>query len=140
MFSLLKFTVSRALPCILILMLGSAQAMATEMVYAPVNPSFGGNPNNAPGLMSVAQAQNGFKAPVASPLDAFNVSLQKAILSRLATQAMTTMFGANRGLTPGNYDTAGYAIQVVDGGDGTLTITTTDKASGAVATFVISSN
>ena len=140
MFSHLTLTIRRVAPAVLILLSVATQAHATEMVYAPVNPSFGGNPNNAPGLMSVAQAQNGFKAPVASPLDAFNVSLQKAILSRLATQAMTTMFGANRGLTPGNYDTAGYAIQVVDGGDGTLTITTTDKASGAVATFVISSN
>ena len=122
------------------LMLGAAQVGATEMVYAPVNPSFGGNPNNAPGLMSIAQAQNQFKAPVVSPLEAFNLSLQRAILSRLSSQAIATMFGSNGGLKDGDYDTAGYLINVHDDHDGTLHITTTDKATGAISAFVISSN
>jgi|SRR5271169_2605695 curli production assembly/transport component CsgF len=32
-------------------------ALATEQVYHPVSPTFGGNPNNGPFLLSTAQAQ-----------------------------------------------------------------------------------
>jgi len=122
---------------ILMLLFGATQTRATEMVYAPVNPTFGGNPNNAPGLMSMAQAQNGFKAPVDSPIEAFNLSLQRSILSRLTSQSLNTMFGSSNKLVAGSYDTVGYTIQVVDDGDGTLHIITTEKATGAVASFDI---
>jgi curli production assembly/transport component CsgF len=32
-------------------------AFATEQVYRPVSPTFGGNPNNGPFLLSTAQSQ-----------------------------------------------------------------------------------
>ena len=115
----------------------SMTANTTELVYSPINPSFGGNPGNAAGLMGIAQAQNGFKAPVTSPLDNFNLSLQRAILSRLTTQTLSTMFGNNSSLIAGNYDTLGYAIAVTDDTHGTLTITTRDKTTGDFASFVI---
>lgn len=115
-------------------------ASATEMVYAPVNPSFGGNPNNAPGLMSIAQAQNGFTAPALTPIQSFNLSLQRAILSRLTSQSLTYMFGSGNTLSPGNYDTVGYKIAVTQTDPYTLTIVTTDKTSGATATFVVQSD
>ena len=73
--------------------LQAGPSCATELVYTPINPSFGGNPNNAPGLLAQANAQNKFKAPVKSDLDAFNDNLQKAILSRLSSQALTNLFG-----------------------------------------------
>src|ERR1700742_1786966 len=40
-----------------VLGIGSAPAMASEMVYHPVSPSFGGNPLNGSFLLSTAQAQ-----------------------------------------------------------------------------------
>jgi len=41
-----------------IIMLGSASAaVASEIVYHPVNPTFGGNPLNGSSLLSQAQAQ-----------------------------------------------------------------------------------
>jgi curli production assembly/transport component CsgF len=138
MFSHFSHTILCLLPVVLLLSVAT-QAYATEMVYAPINPSFGGNPNNAFGLMSIAQAQNGFKAPVDSPVQAFNLNLQRAILSRLSSQAMTTMFDSSRTLTAGNYDTVGYTIVVTDDGDSTLHITTTEKSTGNVATFNITS-
>ena len=113
-------------------------ASASEMVYTPVNPSFGGNPNNAPGLLAVAQAQNGHKAPTRSSLETFNNNLQNAILSRLSSETITTMFGRNSSLVPGFYDTANYTIKVTDSGGGVLTIETTDKLTGATATFTVS--
>ncbi|MDY7574740.1 curli assembly protein CsgF [Actimicrobium sp. CCI2.3] len=120
-------------------LLSCAGAGATELVYTPVNPSFGGNPNNAPGLLAAAQAQNGFKAPTNSPLQNFNNTLQSAILNRLSTDAVNTLFGRSNPLTPGTYDTASYTINIADTGGGNLTIQTTDKSSGATAIFTVSS-
>lgn len=132
------FTTTHFLSAILLL-LPATQTGAGEIVYAPINPSFGGNPNNAPGLMGIAQAQNNFTAPVLSPIDSFNLSLQRAILSRITSQTLNTMFGSNTKLTAGTYDTAGYIVQVADNGTGGLTIITTDKINGAVASFVVNS-
>lgn len=123
--------------CMLLL---SCSASATEMVYTPVNPSFGGNPNNAPGLMAAAQAQNGYRAPTRSALENFNNTLQSAILSRLSSESMTLMFGKSSALVPGSYDTVNYKITVTDSGNGVLTIETADKSSGAAATFTVSAS
>jgi curli production assembly/transport component CsgF len=54
--------------------IGSA-AIASEIVYHPVNPSFGGNPLNGTALLSQAQAQgqgvkSGSQGPDLSGLDA----------------------------------------------------------------------
>ena len=114
-------------------------AHATDLVYTPINPLFGGNPNNAPGLLAQANAQNLYKAPVKSGLQAFNDNLQQAILSRLSSQALTNLFGKNSNLVPGNYDTGAYTITVTDLGNGILKIVTTDKGTGSVVSFEVGS-
>jgi curli production assembly/transport component CsgF len=43
-------------------------ANATQLVYTPINPTFGGNPLNGTFLLGVAQSQGfGFKAKNVSP-------------------------------------------------------------------------
>jgi curli production assembly/transport component CsgF len=115
--------------------------LATEMVYVPVNPSFGGNPNNAPGLMSIAQVQNGFTARVPTPLESFKLNLERAILSRLSSQTLTSIFGNSTSIDPEqirSYSTLAYDIQVsVDNIKNTATVTTIDKTSGASTTFTV---
>ncbi len=117
----------------------ACHAFATDLVYMPINPSFGGNPNNAAGLLATAQAQNPFKAPTNTPLQNFNNSLQQAILNRLTSQSLATIFGSSSKLVPGTYDTTAYTITITDSGNGSLTISTTDKKTGAVVSFVVSS-
>lgn len=143
----IKTTATRCL-CFAALWAGAALNIgATEMVYSPVNPSFGGNPNNAPGLLNIAQVQNGFKAPViaaAQPktaLDNFNAYLQSLILNRLAAETMTTLFGTTAGLPngPKTYEAAGFTVQITPDGLGNLTILTTDKKTFATAEFTVSS-
>lgn len=128
---------------VIVLMALSLQAAgASELVYTPVNPSFGGNPNNGPILLSSAQAQNGFtapKAPALTPIQRFNNSLQQAILNQLSTQIRNTIFGTNgTTITPGTYDAGNYVVAIIQNADGSLTITTTDKTNGATATFDVS--
>mgnify|MGYP001544396207 CR=1 FL=1 len=59
-------------------------ATASELVYTPVNPAFGGNPLNGPVLLNAAQAINNFKDPdlvnnKKTPAQQFTESLQRSI-------------------------------------------------------------
>lgn len=131
-----KLTIYYVLLLALLPLFGVTQVAATELVYTPINPTFGGNPYNAQGLMSIAQAQNEFTAPALSPIESFNLSLQRAILNRLTSQTLSMIFGTTNVLADGTYDTPGYLITVKDE-LGTLTVTTTDKISGDVSSFEV---
>jgi len=147
MFSRFYFTFPLFLLLALLPLWAVTPAVATEMVYTPINPSFGGNPNNAPGLMSIAQAQNGFTARALTPIESFNLSLQRAILSRLTSQSLNTMFGLsadnpNNTLQAHTFETVGFTVKVSEpvmnsAGINQVTITTTDKTNGNVTTVVI---
>ena len=121
----------------------AAGASATEMIYTPINPSFGGNPNNGPLLLSAAQAQNGYKDPsitVAAdltPLQQFNQSLQRSVLSRLSAAATTSLIDSSGQLIPGVIDTGNYHIVISDLGAGVLQVSTTDKTTGENVMFQV---
>jgi curli production assembly/transport component CsgF len=46
-----------AIPAIAVLVINAPAAVASEMVYHPVTPTFGGNPLNGSALLATAQAQ-----------------------------------------------------------------------------------
>ena len=126
----------------------TAGSPATEIVYTPVNPSFGGNPLNGAGLMNSANAQNEYTDPRLdqalsrltglSPLDQFNQRLQSLILDRIASSISGSLFDSGGDLVPGLVETSTFLISIVDIGGGMLLITTTDKATGASTSFEIS--
>jgi len=130
------------------LALWSGGAAATELVYVPVNPSFGGNPNNGPGLLASALATNNHKETSASglgassllnqsPLEQFNQTLERTVLSRLASSATSQLIGADGKLMPGTFTTTNFTITVTDIGGGMLRILTTDKTSGTSTSFEV---
>lgn len=118
---------------------------ATELVYTPVNPAFGGSPLNGAVLLNAAQAQNKHKDPDdlssqlanRTPLQQFNDSLQRSILSQLASAATSSVISNGR-LIPGTVQTGDFTIVISDMGGGMLRITTTDKVTGASTTFQVS--
>jgi curli production assembly/transport component CsgF len=122
-------------------------AAATEMVYTPVNPSFGGNPLNGPVLLNEAQATNRHTDPDAgsasgidsgtSPLQNFQSALENNILNRLASAATTKLVDANGNFVPGTFDTGSYTITIGTPVDGTVTVTTLDKSTGATTIFQV---
>lgn len=124
----------------------STAAHATEMVYYPVNPSFGGSPLNGPWMLNSAQAQNkhtdpdaggGFELEEKTPLQQFNESLERAVLNRLASTASAQLAGADGQLQPGTVETGNFIIDIVDLGGGVLQITTTDKVLGTSTSFQV---
>ena len=121
---------------------------ATELVYYPLNPSFGGSPLNGPVLLNSAQAQNKHTDPSSSssrlltaktPLEQFNETLERSILNRLASNASAAISGPGFGLQPGSVETGNFLIDIVDLGGGQLRITTTDKTTGASSSFEVAS-
>jgi curli production assembly/transport component CsgF len=127
-------------------LLWPGSAAATEIVYVPVNPSFGGNPLNGPLLLGSAQATNkhrddsglGGSSPLnQSPLQQFNDTLARSILSQLASAATSRLIGADGKLIPGTLQTANFTISIADTGNGSLRITTTDKITGATTSFEV---
>ena len=113
---------------------------ATELIYTPVNPTFGGNPLNASGLLANANAQNDYKAPVITKvektdLEVFNDQLQTAILARLRTNTLNDLFKTEY------KDIAGKAVKVGNieleykqDGD-VLVLVTKDTTTGASQTI-----
>jgi curli production assembly/transport component CsgF len=80
----------------------SGQARAGDLVYTPVNPSFGGSPLNSNHLLGTANAQNEYKAKADaskaagySPTDAFIQMLQSRLYSSLADAVSNSIFGPN---------------------------------------------
>lgn len=122
-----------------------APAYATEMVYTPVNPNFGGSPLNGQWLLNSAQITNKHKDPEASerdsffqqrsPFEDFNDQLERSVLSRLASAASSQFVDNSGKFIPGTFETGNFTVNVVDMGSGALTITTTDRITGASTTF-----
>ncbi|MGY2259960.1 curli assembly protein CsgF [Pseudomonas sp. SDO55104_S430] len=111
----------------------SALVQATELVYTPVNPSFGGNPLNGTWLLNNAQAQNDYDDPDlksrtaatgTSALERFSAQLQSRLLGQL-------LDNINNGNT-GSLSTDAFIVNVVDD-SGSLTIEVTDRATGEVS-------
>jgi curli production assembly/transport component CsgF len=127
------------------LALASGWSHASELVYYPVNPNFGGAPNNGPGLLALASATNkhglqsglGGSSLNQTPLQQFNQTLERMVLSQLASSATSKLMGQDGKLVPGSFTTEDFIITVTDLGGGILRVTTTEKATGIVTSFEV---
>jgi curli production assembly/transport component CsgF len=123
----------------------TSSTCASELVYTPVNPSFGGYPANGPGLLATASATNkhtagglGGSSPFnQTPLQQFNQTLERTVLSQLAAAATSKLMGQDGKLVPGTFTTANFIITVIDLGGGVLRVTTTEKDTGATTSFEV---
>jgi curli production assembly/transport component CsgF len=125
-------------------LLGGA-ASATELVYVPVNPSFGGHPANGPALLASASATTrhtasglgGSSLLNQTPLQQFNQTLERMVMSQLSSAATSKLIGRDGKLVPGTFETANFIITVADLGGGMLRVTTTDKTTGTTTSFEV---
>ncbi|MCD5995611.1 curli assembly protein CsgF [Pseudomonas sp. CDFA 602] len=116
-------------------------AQASELVYVPNNPSFGGNPLNGPVLLNQATAQNKFKEKTTtseqSALTQFNSMLQSAILSRVSSALTSSIVGSDGKLIPGVVETTDFRVSITNIQTGVLQIVTTDKVTGQTTQFQV---
>ena len=117
----------------------SSSASADDIVYKPINPSFGGNPFNSPHLLGVANAQNKFKDPSSassgSEADIFARQLQSRLLSALSSQIVEAIFGDDP-QQQGTIQFGGQTIEFVRGLE-SVTLTITNDETGEETTIVI---
>jgi len=82
---------------VLLVAFSASNAFAQDLVYEPVNPSFGGNSFNSAHLLAIANAQNDYEQDVDetenTELDQFVRSLQSRLLSSLSGQVAEAIFG-----------------------------------------------
>jgi curli production assembly/transport component CsgF len=127
-----------ALAAILFAFAGSP-ALAQDITYQPVDPSFGGNPFNSAHLLGIANAQNKYKDPNAantsSQADIFARQLQSRLLSALSSQITDAIFGDN----PQQHGTISFGGQTIvfDRGLEDVTLTITNDDTGEVTTIVV---
>jgi curli production assembly/transport component CsgF len=116
-----------------------SSAMAQDITYQPIDPSFGGNPFNSAHLLGIANAQNDYKDPKAtansSQADIFARQLQSRLLSALSSQIVDAIFGDN----PQDSGTISFGGQTINFVRSLteVTLTITDDDTGEVTTIVI---
>jgi len=111
----------------------STGAISSELLHQFTNPSFGGNPGNSAHLLGLAGAQNQFQGDGGNdttPLEEFNERLQRSLLGRITSAITGDIVDADGNITPGTFETLDYTINVIDEGNGLITIETIDKISG----------
>jgi curli production assembly/transport component CsgF len=117
----------------------SSPALAGDLVYTPIDPSFGGNPFNSSHLLGIANAQNKFKDPDSlsnsSQADIFARQLQSRLLSALSSQIVDAIFGENA-QDHGTVDFGGQTIEWVRDLD-QVTLNISNDATGEITTITI---
>jgi len=96
------FFVRLAVSLVLLVSGGAASAFAGDLIFTPVNPSFGGSPLNSNHLIGLANAQNEHKRKSdqsnalgnsLSSTERFLQMLQSRLYSSLAEQVSNSIFG-----------------------------------------------
>ncbi|MDR6982938.1 curli production assembly/transport component CsgF [Rheinheimera pacifica] len=118
--------------CLLLFML-SAGIQATELVYTPINPSFGGNALNGNFLLQKAQSQNAHTAsrPGQSFVDKFREALERSIINSLTRRI------ADGELVEGVYNTGEFLVEVTTGTNGSVIVNITNLNTGEITVITI---
>lgn len=111
----------------------STPVMATQLVYEPINPSFGGNPLNGSFLLQKAQSQNAHRADTSqrSFVQRFQEQLERNIINSLTRRI------ADGELVEGIYDTGEYTVEVIGQPDGSVLVYITNNASGELTVITM---
>lgn len=138
----MKQHIHKALGTLLASLLLSAGASATELVYTPVNPSFGGSPLNGAWLLGNAQAQNKKKDPDA--LDRSSLLENQSSLDRFTSQLESRLLGdLLSGVTDGKTGTVttdDFIVRVYNGDAGMLIVEITDRLTGEMSEIIVGQN
>jgi len=117
-------------------------APASELIWTPINPSFGGPSYNAQWLMASAEAQNRHIEKAApytyvNPMDDFQNNLNRQLFSRLTTKILDEAFGEETTvpLQTGQYLIGDYTIDVSTNGN--ITVLITDNITGNTTTVSV---
>ena len=122
-----------------------APSMAQELVYTPINPSFGGSPLNGSYLLNKANAQNTKTAPTVerSYADRLQESLERAYINRIVREITDLAFGeesfdANGNVIPSIFDensvfvSGDFEVELITENPDSLVVEITNILTGEV--------
>lgn len=121
----------------------ASNVVATELVYTPINPSFGGNPLNGSFLLSKAQSQNKHREirPKKTYAENFQESLQRAYLNKLVREITGLAFGEEdaNGLFKNNstFVSGNHQIKIITDNSDSITVQITDITTNEVTIIEI---
>lgn len=134
----MKRTEQKTIGVLLAGLLISASATATELVYTPVNPSFGGSPLNGAWLLGNAQAQNDTKDPDALGRSGINgTSTLSRFTSQLESRLLSDLLGDVRDGKTGSITTNDFIVNILNDDIGNLVVSITDRLTGEVSEIII---
>ncbi|MBP5979493.1 MAG: curli production assembly protein CsgF [Halomonas sp.] len=121
------------------LVLGSLMATtvsAGELIYQPLNPSFGGDPFMGTYLLGKAQAQDTNRDPNSRGIESISSTerLIQSLESRLISQLISDVGAGNVG--EGSFDSGDFSVVVRDDG-GQLVVRVIDKITGDVTNISV---
>lgn len=122
-----------------VLLLATANmAPASELVYEPINPSFGGSPFNAQWLLDQAQAQNRFEEEYERDLmEDFEERLISQIFYRMSRMIIDEAFGEyGEPIEPGHYEIGNYHIDI-SSDEVMITVVIVDITTGDTTTVEV---
>ena len=109
---------------IIFALLSAGSLFAQQLVYQPVNPSFGGSPLNGNWLLSSAQLQdtnidpNAVDQAAQDPFADFQDNLNRAVLSQLSRTLTNSIFGETGELQEGTFELGDFSIEIIQTLDG----------------------
>ena len=123
---------------------------ASELIYHPINPSFGGNPINGSFLLNKASAQNKHKAPlsVKTYAEKFQESLERAYINKIVREITDLAFGETEYDENGDpvesifnedsiFVSGDYEVHVITSNTDSITVEITNLLSGEVTLIEI---
>ncbi|KGJ96379.1 curli assembly protein CsgF [Colwellia psychrerythraea] len=120
----------------------SSYVSGSELVYKPVNPSFGGSPLNGSYLLGKAQGQNKHKAPQSRKSFEEKVSdaLERATLSDIVSKYKDTVLGESAVINndeDSTFISGDYQIDILSSNSDSITIEVTDLLTDKVTIIEI---
>lgn len=114
----------------------ASAASAGELVYRPLNPSFGGDPFMGSYLLSKAQSQDTNKDPDSRSIEPISSTerLIQNLESRLISQLISDVGSGDVG--EGSFDSGEFSVVVRDEG-GQLIVRVIDKVTGDVTNISV---
>ena len=128
----------------------SGALSASELVYTPINPSFGGSPLNGSFLLSKAQAQNKHKAKITekSYAEKFQDSLERAYINKMVREITDLAFGETCNVATTECDqsifgddatfiSGDYQIEIITSSSDSITVQITHTGTGEVTVIEV---
>ncbi len=134
--NILKITAGGALVTTILASTLTLNANAGELIYTPINPSFGGDPFMGSYLLGKAQSQDTNTDPNARGIESLSSTerLIQSLESRLISQLISDV-GTGE-VSEGAFDSGEFSVVVRDEG-GQLIVRVVDKVTGDVTNISV---